>query len=107
LCFKKYYLEYLDNVLHNQGVITMYYRLFILDRDENLVTGVDYQSPRDDEALDWASFVLAPGRIGELWCGTRRVGRAAPLDDGPPGTELRFIGREPAADAAQAACPFG
>ncbi len=81
----------------------MYYRLFILDNDENLITGLDYDSPRDDDALVWASFVLPPGRIGEVWCGTRRVGRAAPADSRPGGGETPNYARPPAADAAQAA----
>jgi hypothetical protein len=52
-----------------------YYRLFILDQDDNLVTGVDLRGESDEEALEWTGFVLQAGRIGELWCGTRRVGR--------------------------------
>jgi hypothetical protein len=82
----------------------MYYRLFILDKNDNLVTGVDLRSTSDDEALDWAGFVLSPGRIGELWCGTRLVGRAAPADDRPRGQ--RFRSGEAAEVAAQAVFMF-
>jgi hypothetical protein len=90
----------------NQGVIIMLYRLFILDHDDNLITGVDLRSYSDEEALDWAGFVLSRGRIGELWCGTRRVGRAAPACDQPGGLGLACFRCEPAEDAAQAVFMF-
>jgi hypothetical protein len=51
------------------------YRLFILDDHENFVSGVDLGSDCDDEALEWTAYVLPSQRIGELWCGTRCVGR--------------------------------
>jgi hypothetical protein len=51
------------------------YRFFILDQDDNLVTGLNLHAGSDEEALDWGNFVLQPGRTGELWCGTRYVGR--------------------------------
>jgi hypothetical protein len=51
------------------------FRLFILDLQDNLISGVDLQAESDREAMEWASFVLYPERIGELWCGTRCVGR--------------------------------
>ncbi len=76
----------------------MYYRLFILDKDENLITGIDLQAASDAEALTWASFVLSPGRIGELWCGTRCAGRAVPASDRTRSRALGFRGHEPAGD---------
>jgi hypothetical protein len=51
------------------------YRLFILDAEDNLVSGVDLRSESDDEALDWSSVVVRPDSVGELWCGSRCVGR--------------------------------
>jgi len=67
----------------------LYYRLFILDHDDNLITGIDLRSPCDEEALDWSCFVLPPGRTGELWCATRFVGRAVPAADSQRGHECR------------------
>jgi hypothetical protein len=61
-----------------------YYRLFILDQDDNLVSGVDLRGDTDEEVLVWAGFILQAGRIGELWCGTRYVGRVAATS--PAGT---------------------
>jgi hypothetical protein len=57
------------------------YRFFILDQDDNLVTGLNLHAGSDEEALDWGNFVLHSGRTGELWCGTRYVGRV--LSAGP------------------------
>jgi hypothetical protein len=69
------------------------YRFFILDQDDHLVTGVDLRAETDEEALDWGNFLLQHGRIGELWCGTRRVGRmtsSAPPMDTAAGLGLGF-----------------
>jgi hypothetical protein len=66
------------------------YRLFILDAHENLVSGVDLRSDSDDEALEWSSFVVLPHRIGELWCGTRCVGR---IERAQAGKRVAAIGR--------------
>jgi len=60
-----------------------YYRFFILDQDDNLLTGVDLRAETDEEALDWSNFVLQPGRTGELWCGARCIGRV--ISDLPMG----------------------
>jgi len=51
------------------------YRLFILDMQDNLVSGVTLETASDREAMEWSSQILFPERIGELWCGTRCVGR--------------------------------
>ncbi len=53
------------------------YRLFILDLQGNLVSGVDVRSADDDEALLWASYIITPDRVGEVWRGTRYVGQAS------------------------------
>ena len=52
------------------------YNLFILNKYDHILTGVDFQSLSDGEAITWASFILPASQIGEIWCGTRRVGRS-------------------------------
>ncbi len=51
------------------------FRLFILDLQDNLVSGIELRAESDHEAMEWASFVLNPEHCGEVWCGGRCVGR--------------------------------
>jgi hypothetical protein len=52
------------------------YNLFIMNKDDHILTGMDFQSMSDADAITWASFVVPTSQIGEIWCGTRRVGRS-------------------------------
>jgi hypothetical protein len=51
------------------------YGLFILDGSDALVSGFDLRSDCDREAMGWAAFMVQARFAGELWCGTRYVGR--------------------------------
>jgi hypothetical protein len=78
------------------------YRLFILDVQDNLVSGVDLRAESDREALEWSSYVLYPERIGELWCGTRCVGRIHTTNGARNGIEsARRILAGPALEGAK------
>lgn len=77
------------------------FRLFILDLQDNLVSGVDLRAETDREAMEWASFVLYPERIGEVWCGTRCVGRIHHASGARNGIESaqRISRKQPIGDA--------
>jgi hypothetical protein len=79
------------------------FRLFILDLQDNLVSGVDLRAETDREAMEWASFVLYPERIGELWCGTRCVGRIQHAHGARNGMQSaqRISGKQAIGDASR------
>ena len=69
-----------------QGDTVTYYRIYLLDHNDRIVTGSDTDCQNDEAALVWAATTLGTDARAEVWQGTRCLGRVSnvfiPLDLG-------------------------
>jgi hypothetical protein len=54
-----------------------YYRIYMLDHKNRIVTGSDADCPNDAAALAWAATTLGTDARAEVWQSTRCLGRVA------------------------------
>jgi len=56
------------------------YRVFYFDQRDCFFSMVDCVFSNDEQARTQVARVLPPGESGEVWCGTRCLGRIGPLN---------------------------